>query len=126
MIKVFNTGLSDPSKNEEIVTGYQEEPGSSFTHAGKKYDLNKVLTLTRDRAVTSFPIAELEWVLKFSKPESARVTASDPDVPVLIHRLDGKYVVVDGLHRLVKAKREGRPTIKGKVVYDRDLAASLI
>ena len=52
-------------------------------------------------------------------PESTthqqRVVKSDLQFPILLTQKNGKYLVIDGVHRLVKAFEAGHKTIKAKI-----------
>jgi len=100
---------------DEIITEakyYRENPGSSFTHDDKEYDLNKLLKLTQGKDGSNFPIKELKWILKHTKVTKNRVKKADLKYPILIGKMDDKWVVYDGAHRLTKAVEEDRKNIK--------------
>ena len=96
--------------------GYREGKDSTFTHNGKEYELDKVLEEAEDKPVKQRKVSDLEWVLEHGEPNPERVKKADPDVPVIVTRYGDKYVVVDGFHRLAKAKAEGRKSIPTKTV----------
>jgi len=94
--------------------GYRE--GGSFTHEGKRYDLDRALGLADQTRTRRFHIKDLAWVLKYDKPDPVRVQAADLKAPVLVTQ--GKYglTVVDGIHRLAKASERGRKTLPGRLI----------
>ena len=91
---------------------YRENPKSSFTHDDQEYDLNKLLKLTSTEKGNYFPIKELKWILSHTKIEKNRVEKADISYPILIGKMNSKWVVYDGVHRLTKAIEEDRKTIK--------------
>lgn len=98
-------------KNES----YQEYK-STFTHDGIEYDLNKLFEFSELLPVELFDIDDLDWVLDHSTIDNNRVENADVNVPILITQYNGKYVVLDGAHRLTKAKKLGKEKIKVKIV----------
>jgi hypothetical protein len=95
---------------------YQEEPGSSFTHNGKEYLLNPLIKFTEKYPIINIPVDLLKWVIKYDKP-TRDIDDVDITEPVLVHKMeDGRYTVIDGLHRLIKSIRLGRRTIPVKLV----------
>ncbi len=91
---------------------YKENPKSTFTHDGQEYDLNKLLKLTHGEKGNNFPIKELKWILKHTKVTKSRVEKADISYPILIGKMDNKWVVYDGVHRLTKAIEEDKTNIK--------------
>jgi len=105
---------------------YQEERGSTFTHDGKEYDLNKVIRLSRNNMVMVYSVSDLAWILDYDTPSARRTGSANVNIPILIAQLGDKKVVIDGLHRLAKAVDKGMSTIKGKMVSDDVLQQCLI
>jgi hypothetical protein len=63
-------------------------------------------------------ITQLNWVLSFVKLDKTRWMAADYHVPVIVTyepKLK-QYLVVDGVHRLMKASNNGRPVIQTKFI----------
>lgn len=105
-----------------IVEVYQEENGSSFTHNGVEYDLNKLYRLTDKVHKVFYPVSRLEWILDFDEPDEERLKKKDSGLPLLITYSDGQWVTLDGLHRLTKAVRKGSKMVKVQVVLPNVLA----
>lgn len=103
---------------------YQEHRGSSFTHDGQKYDLNKVLNAVDDTPVDMFKVADLRWILKHTDVDEDRVKKADKSKPVLVTKWRNKLVVVDGAHRLTKAVQSGDTEMRGKIVTSDVLKAA--
>jgi len=82
---------------------YQEEPGSSFTHDGREYDLNYLLRCSTLFPVVDVLVDDLTWVLEYDSPNIRRLMAADLDAPILVTWWNDKLVVLDGLHRMAKA-----------------------
>lgn len=105
---------------------YQEEKDSTFTHNGVEYDLNKVLRLTKDTPIIDVDVQDLMWILDHDTPDVQRVQRADISKPILVVNQDGEKVVVDGLHRLAKAKRKQVKQLPVKIVTSKILRQSKI
>ena len=99
---------------------YQEETGSTFYNEGETYDINKIFRETENIPAETMKVSELDWIINdgdLSHDDVERVDAIDNlTTPILITKKDGKLLVVDGYHRLLKAKSEGWPNILVKWV----------
>jgi hypothetical protein len=102
----------------KICEFYQEEPGGTFTHAGTEYLLNPLLKFTETFPVINIPVSKLDWVITDPTEESEY---ADTSVPILVTQWEGKLVVIDGYHRLLKAHKHNIKTIPAKIVSDRFL-----
>ncbi len=109
---------------------YQEKSSSTVTHHGKQYRLNTLLRLAHKRLNRALSIDKLDWILDHSTPDPERVEAADLKVPILVfydETIDnGRWVVIDGLHRLARACREDRKMLDTKFVVQADLDRALI
>lgn len=97
---------------------YQEEPGSTFTDDNHKYDLDKIFQYSENIPTESINIKSLDWILgsKITPDDSARISAIHDLTPILIMKKGSRMLVVDGFHRLLKAKRDGLQDILAKVI----------
>ena len=57
-----------------------------------------------------------------SKGHQKRTEKADAKYPIIITKYKSKYVVLDGVHRLVKAYLNGKKKVKAKVVPKRYLS----
>lgn len=82
------------------------------------------LPLWRDPAGRWFELAPHDFLLSPDRhPEHrGRVEAADPDFPVHAIRRHGRWFLLDGVHRLVRADLRGEPTVTAVVVRPEDLA----
>ena len=112
---------------------YQEEDSSTFTHNGEPFILNKVLKLARNIDVKEVFISELEWILEYNNPctscndnkyHQARMERTSLEAPILITSWNKKLVVLDGIHRLEKAKNLNLNKIKSKFISEEILEKS--
>ena len=94
---------------------YQEDD-SIFASDGKKYDLNLLFKLANDKQPENFKISDLDWVLKYDTPRQERVSKANTSIPILVTKRKNDLLVIDGLHRLAKAKANGKKTISGKMI----------
>lgn len=118
-------GDRDLSLNHKRVATYREEEGSTFTHEGKKYDLNSVLSLVERNPTQKIRISEIDWVLEFDTPDPIRVRKADVTAPILIAPSKSSLpTVVDGLHRLQKAKEMGLESLPYKYVSNKVLKST--
>lgn len=101
---------------------YQEEPSSNFVHDGKTYDINKLFKLADHLKVDLYRVSDLTWILNFDVPEPSTYDAVNINFPVLITRWYDesvkawRHVVIDGLHRLNKARVNKVSHIPGKMI----------
>ena len=112
-------------KGKQTFEVYQEGEGSSFTHHGKLYDLDKLLRIADTLKQQTVSVADCEWILAYDTPDSRRKENADLTKPVLVSVEKGVYYVVDGLHRLAKATETGVRSLPAKFVSSQDLKACL-
>lgn len=86
---------------------YQEEK-SIFSSNGKSYDLNAIFKMVANQPLEQIAVNKLIWVLEFTGDDydRQRVEDSDIKVPVLVTLHEGKELVIDGYHRLLKALKK--------------------
>lgn len=114
---VGNWWIKKESRNlfevyKELFEAYKEGESSTFIHNKKEYYVDDLITLSRKYKSKPFKIKELEWVLKGAHINAGRVSDSNLRFPIIITNYKNKLVVVDGIHRLKKAKNEEHKTIK--------------
>ena len=99
---------------QDLSELYNEPVDSTVSDNGSEYDLNGLLSATLGMQVQEIPLSVLTWIFQWDDPnqEPERVESADINAPLLVTKENGKLVVLDGLHRLAKAKRENRPTVK--------------
>lgn len=110
-------------KKKEGVTKaaeYQEYKSFAVSN-GNTYDVNDLLAHTKDQKHFQSRISDLDWVLAHATPTKKRLEAADITKPVIVTKENGKWVVLDGLHRLAKAKSLGKYSIPSKVISPKDL-----
>jgi hypothetical protein len=104
---------------------YQEEIDSEFTHDGNRYNLNKVLELVSKKPVSNIGINKLDWILKHTDVDEERAKKADVTTPILITDYKGKIAVVDGVHRLSKAKKEGVEELPTRYISSEELKQAI-
>lgn len=99
---------------------YSEGDDSTFTHMGKTYSVDELLSLTRDLEVTQLSLDKLKWMVE-EDYDVKRMRAANTSVPILVYRLPNRnWVTLDGYHRVVKAIRLDKlKTISVKIVTDK-------
>lgn len=108
------------------TAAYSEGPSSTFSHAGRKYSVDKALEAVEGKRVQQLPTNELTWVFKYTKPDEGRKRVADSSIPLLVTKWEDKTVVVDGLHRLAKAQESGQVTVPTRSLQPSDLRKALI
>jgi hypothetical protein len=106
---------------DNLILEY-EEIDSTITNNKKNYNLNCIFKLTEKIKPKTFKVSDLNWVLKYDKPDKDRVEKADVNVPVIISNYKNKLVAIDGLHRLQKAVNLNLDSIEGKFISSELLA----
>jgi hypothetical protein len=103
-------------------SGYSEGPMSLVTHLGVVYKLDRIFELSIDLPVTQLSLDSLKWLTDVSITDPAREKNADIKVPIIVTPHNGNYVIIDGLHRAVKALKAGEKTIPARVIFHDILA----
>lgn len=94
-----------------------------------------------DVKVSEIEISQLVWILDFpiwyldpnpvpntilKDPASdcshwQRVLNADLDYPVHVLKWKGRLLILDGIHRLLRTKKEGNPMIRAKIIEKKDI-----
>lgn len=109
-------------KEDYDTDDYSEGPESTLSHQGKTFLVDELIKKSRDLDVVDFDITKLQWEVKEDPvdPKEDRVEQADLAVPVLVTEYaPGKWVTMDGFHRLTKAFHKGDKTIKARIVSDK-------
>jgi len=104
------------SRLQEI---YDEPEDSNFTHEGYNYDLNGLLSATLGMPIIQFSVSKLIWIFKWdpmTKKDNPRIKAADESAPILITKDKDQWVVLDGIHRLAAAVKDGMKELPAIVV----------
>lgn len=110
-----------------MTHGYREEKGGTFESNGVKHDLNYIFAHTEHEPVEYIEVRKLVWVLDENSPyDPHRVKAADLTAPLLVVHWQGKELVVDGIHRLIKAVQEKVKTLPYRRVSDRVMRESVV
>lgn len=105
---------------------YQEQ-GSLFESNSNVYNLNYIFKAVENEPVEYIDISELTWVLKhIDGVDPERVKNADLTVPILVVKYRNKELVVDGLHRLIKATQSRMKKLPYKRVSKEIFEASRI
>lgn len=67
-----------------LIELYQEEKGSSFTHNGEEYNLNKLLKIIDKFKPRKFKVSDFDWILPYSEYEFDRIEKANPKVPIIV------------------------------------------
>ena len=105
---------------------YNEGEDSIFEHLGKKYSVDKLISVSQTKPVTPFSVDKLKWILGHTDVEDQRIINSDLNYPIIITELSGKWYVLDGAHRLSKAVEQKLKSINVKIVSTSELKTCAI
>lgn len=102
---------------------YQEEDSSTFIHNNIEHDLNKLLLISNNVPIEKIKTNKLNWILKHTTVDKKRVRKSDTSFPLLItfDKIESKWVVLDGAHRLTKAVSENKKYLLVKKIPEKML-----
>lgn len=114
MKKTFKEFLSPPGV-------YTEGPMSIVLHQGILYKLDVLFAYAKDLPVTVLDVTDLKWQVNQTEDE-ARMKKADLNVPILVHPQNGKYIILDGNTRLMKAIKTGAKTLPAKIIFEDILA----
>lgn len=106
------------------MSEYTEGPGSVFEQDGVKYSVDKMLAVVKDWPPSYYSISAFDWFAtptELSKLDPHRVQNASLDYPVIVAPYKGRFVVVDGMHRLAKAKLLKKQQIKAKFISESEL-----
>lgn len=104
---------------------YYEKNGT-VTHNSKLYDINKILQIVENKSSKLFPISRLKWILNHTKVWKNRIQKADLKYPIIITKENGKYIVIDGVHRLTKAISLHNKEILAKYISKREIESALL
>ena len=114
---------SDMKRFKNFITEIFGEPAdSNFSHEDHDYDLNGLLSATVGMPQIDMPISDFTWIMKWdpmTDEDKPRIDSADLKAPLLVIRdpkADNQWVVLDGIHRLAKAQRDGVETLPSIVV----------
>lgn len=105
---------------------YQEGDSDTFTHLGREYRINKIFELVENYPIVYLDVEDLKWILMHDHPDVERAKKADINTPILVHKKNNRYYVVDGLHRLYKAVLLSVQKLPCKMVKDEDLRKAAI
>lgn len=105
---------------------YQEED-SVFSSNGITYDLNYIFEAVSKDPILTIDVKKLIWVIEYVDIiDEDRIQKADYTIPVLVTKIDNKELVVDGIHRLVKAINDNVKKLPYRRVSEQVLKAAII
>jgi hypothetical protein len=102
-----------------------QEFDSIFYSQGVAYNLNKIFAITADIPTVEFEIGDLQRLLTMNstintqtlqKIDWQRVAQADLQYPIIISQCSEGLIIVDGMHRYIKAITNGQ-NITVKTIY---------
>ncbi|WPK39131.1 hypothetical protein Cassandra_0455 [Pseudomonas phage Cassandra] len=116
------TRISNIGNNINTISeSYTEGKHSTLTHNGNEYRLDDIFRSTEHAPVESVKIKDLTWILRYTKLAPSRVKAADVSIPIIVYKDNGKLYVIDGAHRLTKARDNKNITINAKYISKQQL-----
>lgn len=110
-----------------FIAKLYQEPKSTFKSNAQYYDLNVIFKAVEHQQIEYIPTSELIWILKHIDPlDPQRVKAADVSIPILVTKYRNKELVIDGLHRLVKATQSRMKNIPFKRVSKEVFESALV
>ena len=102
---------------EGKAKGYREEENSTFTSYGKTYSVNRLYEQieSNNLPIQAFLVKDLEWIIKYGTPDPERLKNADLKAPICVVQ-EERLCVVDGFHRLCKAKKENVKELRGYLI----------
>lgn len=100
---------------------YSEGPDSFIQHNGQFYQLDKIFELTKDLPIKPMFLKELTWVIDPKKKDhhpdfEKRVKEADVTIAIIVIHQHGKWIPIDGYHRIHKANLLHKLMIPVKVI----------
>ena len=113
----------------KLVELYKEGSKSIVDSNGKHYLVDDLIEQSENNEIIKFHISDLDWIIDHTEIDEARVKKADLSIPILVYNdvsqpNHQQLVVLDGAHRLTKAKRKHHKTIKGKLLSDKQVEKS--
>lgn len=106
---------------------YLEEEGDSYQDGKDFYDLNTLFRGVQHQPVQQIAVNKLDWVINSGdRIDQERVNRADLTAPLLVTLKNGKEQVVDGFHRLNKAKQTGIKYLPFRRVSSELMAQALL
>ncbi len=110
---------------ENYDPDYREGPASIVTCDGISYQLDTILRLIRFKPIVEFDLKHLAWMLDGDTVDGSYGTAdynerelvADLTVPIIVTVWKGQWLVLDGMHRLSNANKQGLTTLPAKIVH---------
>lgn len=121
--------MSNLKTNPDNV--YREGPSSTVRHRGRIYSVDKMLSIVHGRPIALLDTqCQMDFVTTCLKPamfDEERIEKAVLLYPVIYieDRYFG-YIILDGLHRLLKALRQGIKTIYGVKITPEELESCLV
>jgi hypothetical protein len=95
---------------------YREGKDSTFTHNEITAKVDDLIDLSSNYPILHLLVSDLEWVIQYADSiDYERVDNANIDIPIIVTN-DGNLTVLDGFHRLVKAKSQDKEIIKAILV----------
>ena len=93
----------------KYLNEYQEEKNSTFKDNGTLYNLNKVFDIVENTSSKRVNIHKLEWIIPnhIPKLDIKRAKSVDTSIPLIVVETKEGLLIVDGYHRLLKAREKG-------------------
>lgn len=108
-------------RNLGTQPSYSEGPDSTFTHNGITRKVDSLIEVAKDKPTKQVSVGSLDWILAHTDVNPTRVREADLGIPIILSNFKGKLAVIDGAHRLTRAKQEGIEKLPTKYVTRKEL-----
>jgi hypothetical protein len=119
--KDFKFDFNYPNRLIEFSSANESyfQPNSTSTSNGVTYSITTLIEAAKSLPIVQFKVSDLAWNIEemsFTEKDEKRIANADLTAPVLVSASPDGELVLDGLHRLVKAVREKVKTLPGHFI----------
>lgn len=105
-----------------MQTQYREGKQSTVTHLGRQYLVDDLLDQCAGKLPMLLKVSDLTWILGETEVDAERASVADSRFPLIVlQEKSGRYIVLDGVHRLTKLKSQYAVFARCHVIYEDQL-----
>lgn len=109
---------------QEEKVEYQEGPNSYVRHLGRDYIVDDLIKATQTTPMSEMKISELDWIVgDMTEVDTHRIGLAKTVYPLIVTQqvIPGRWVVLDGFHRLCSLILQGRTLAKVRIITAKQL-----
>jgi hypothetical protein len=102
----------------KLVELLTEAPEQTFTFLGKSWNIDAAIEMIKAQNIPSeeFAVSDLASLLGLVRVDKKHATNADLSNPVILATLKEGLMLIDGYHRVTKAKNDGIEKLSGYVL----------